>query len=29
VAFVNTAGASVNITVTYQFISGYENVNFI
>lgn len=29
VAFVNTAGASVTATVTYQFISGYENVTFI
>jgi hypothetical protein len=29
VSFVNTAGASVDIIVTYQFISGYENVTFI
>jgi hypothetical protein len=29
VAFVNTSGASVDITVTYQFITGYENVTFI
>jgi hypothetical protein len=29
VAFVNTAGVSVDITVTYQFIVGYENVTFI
>jgi hypothetical protein len=29
VAFVNTAGTSVDIIVTYQFITGYENVTFI
>lgn len=29
VAFVNTAGVSVDIIVTYQFITGYENVTFI
>jgi hypothetical protein len=29
VALVNTAGVSVDIIVTYQFITGYENVTFI
>lgn len=29
VAFVNTAGANVDIIVTYHFITGYENVTFI
>lgn len=29
VALVNTSGAAADITVTYQFISGYENVTFI
>jgi hypothetical protein len=29
VALTNTSGASADITVTYQFITGYENVTFI